>query len=137
VIEGRVHHVGWAVSDLGTATRALERMGYGPDPELPDCEDPQFKVMLRFLRPRDGGALVELVCPTGEASSVSGILARSGPGPYHLAYRVADLGAAEAGLRSLGFRQSTRRTLAPALGGRPIVFWHHPEVGLVELVEWP
>jgi methylmalonyl-CoA/ethylmalonyl-CoA epimerase len=129
--------VGWAVADLEPATRSFAALGYGLDPELPEREDPQFKVVLRFLRRPGGGDLIELVCPTGAGSSVSGVLARSGPGPYHIAYCVDRLDDAEPVLRSLGFRRSTQRTPAPALGNRPIVFWHSPAVGLVELIEWP
>ena len=88
------------------------------------------------MKPTGNGDLIELVCPTGQGSSVSGLLARTGPGPYHLAYCVENLDIARPEMKALGFRLSTKRTLAPALGNRPIEFWHSPTLGLVELIEW-
>lgn len=133
----RLHHVGWAVADIGTATEALEGLGYALEGTLPDTVDGSFGVKLRFLcRPTDP-VVVELVQPTRADSSVSALLARGGAGPYHLGYCVDDLKAAAQALRARQFRPATPRLRAPGLQMREIQFFHRRDTGLIELIQWP
>ena len=136
-LPGQLHHVGWAVARIENATQLLQNLGYESDPALPDQPDPEFGVALRFLRRAHDPVLLELVMPTRPDSIVSAWLERTGPGPYHLGYRVDDLELAAQHMRGLGFRPVTSRHPAPALAGRAIQFFRHPEVGLVELILWP
>ena len=138
MIQGlRLHHVGWAVADLGAATQALQELGYALDSTLSETVDDQFGVRLRFLgRPGDQ-VLVELVQPTRSDSSVSALLARGGAGPYHLGYCVDDLTAAAQALRAGRFRPATPRLCAPALQMHEIQFFHRRDTGLIELIQWP
>jgi methylmalonyl-CoA/ethylmalonyl-CoA epimerase len=136
-LPGQLHHVGWAVNRAEHAALTWRGLGYEPDPSLPDQPDPEFGVTLQFLRRPNDPVRLELVMPTRPDSVVAALLERSGPGPYHLGYRVDDLEAAARQLRGLGFRPVTRRHAAPALAGRLIQFFRHPAVGLVELIQWP
>ncbi len=133
----QLHHVGWAVENLDVPAAHFRALGYLPDPTLPDTVDPQFQVALRFLCRSEHEPLIELIAPAGPQSSVTAILKRSGPGPYHLGYRVADLAAAGAQLRAAGFVPITEAVPAPALGQRLIQFWRSSAAGLVELILWP
>jgi hypothetical protein len=133
----RLHHVGWAVANIGATTEALQALGYVSETTLPEMVDENFGVSLRFLcRPSDH-LLVELVQPTRADSSVSALLARGGAGPYHLGYCVDDLSAAALNLRAGRFRPTTPRLYAPALRMRQIQFFYRRDTGLIELVEWP
>jgi hypothetical protein len=133
----RLHHVGWAVADIGSAAQAFQELGYILDATLTDAVDATFGVRLRFLcRPADQ-VLLELVEPTREDSSVSALLGRSGAGPYHLGYCVADLAAAAQALRSHRFRPTTPRLRACGLQMREIQFFHRRDTGLIELIQWP
>lgn len=133
----RLHHVGWAVADLLCAAQGFEKMGYVLEPGLPDTVDENFGVSLRFLRLPGHDALIELVQPVREDSSVRSVLQRSGAGPYHLGFCVDDIAAAGAILRAAAFRPTTKRQPAPALGMREIQFFHRRDVGLIELIQWP
>ncbi len=131
------HHIGWAVADVESATALFSGLGYTLEASLPDRTDPNFQVTLRFLRPANEGLLIELVAPTAPGSSVSAILKRSGPGPYHLGFRVDDLDAAGAQLAQRGFLPLSQPHSAPAFAGRLIRFWRSPAIGLIELILWP
>ena len=131
------HHIGWAVADLNSATALFAQLGYELEPSLPDCHDPNFQVHLRFLHRPGDPTLIELIAPAAENSSVSALLKRSGPGPYHLGFRVAEMEPAEAQLRQLGFMPISPLQPAPALGNRLIRFWRHSSLGLIELILWP
>jgi methylmalonyl-CoA/ethylmalonyl-CoA epimerase len=136
-VDLRLHHVGWAVADMGAAAEAFQTLGYVAEATLPEAVDESFGVRLRFLcRPGDP-VLVELVQPTRADSSVSAVLARGGAGPYHLGYCVNDLAAAARKLRAGRFRPATSRHRAPALGMREIQFFHRGDTGLIELIQWP
>lgn len=136
-LPGQLHHIGWAVADAGHAVQLFRGLGYESEPTLPDRLDPDFGVELRFLRRAGDPVLIELVIPARSDAVVAALLARNGPGPYHLAYRVDDLAATAATLRETGFRPITPRRPAPALAGRDIQFFRHAQLGLVELIQWP
>ena len=131
------HHVGWAVADLEPATALFAELGYALEASLPDCLDPNFQVNLRFLSRPGDDVLIELIAPAGPNSSVSALVKRSGPGPYHLGFRAADMDSADAQLRKLGFMPISQLQAAPALGNRMIRFWRHQSLGLIELILWP
>jgi methylmalonyl-CoA/ethylmalonyl-CoA epimerase len=133
----RLHHVGWAVPNIGAATEAFAELGYSLESTLPDAEHAEFGVRLRFLcRPADS-VLVELVQPTRADSTVSAWLARAGAGPYHVGYCVDDLNAAAQALRARRFRPATARLRAPGLQMHEIQFFHRRDAGLIELIQWP
>ena len=80
---------------------------------------------------------MELVADLDEGGPVSRILEKNGPTPYHTCYAVDSLTDAVSTLRSSGYRPVTRAIPAVAFGERLVQFLHHPDSGLVELVEWP
>jgi hypothetical protein len=138
LIQGlRLHHVGWVVPDLESATDAFQNLGYVVENALPDALDSNFNVKLRFLRHSVETTLVELVQPANSGSKVSGLLERCGAGPYHLAYCVDDIKMAATALRAIEFRPATTSLRAPALGMREIQFFRRKDVGLIELIQWP
>ena len=49
-----------------------------------------------------GSSRIELLAPTGEDTPVGRFLAKRGPGMHHIAYEVADVGAALADLAAAG-----------------------------------
>ena len=93
-------------------------------------------VRVRLLRA--GGAAIELLAPLAADTPVARFLERRGPGLHHLAFRVDDLDAEIARLRSLGaiFVDDEPR---PGRGGSRVAFLHPRWTGgvLVELVAHP
>lgn len=128
----RFHHVGVAVPDMAAALEVyLDVLGCrrvaGP------IEVPSQRVRVCFVE-AGPGVLIELVEGLGEGSPVSGILERSGAGPYHLCFEVEDLDRALEALAARGCRRPMRFE-QPGHGLRRFAFLLTPDRQLVELCE--
>jgi methylmalonyl-CoA epimerase len=98
-VEGRgIHHLGVAVDDLDTALETYGRLFGGELEHRGTMEDQGVRAAV--LRIGDGR--VELLEPLGADTPVGRFLAKRGPGMHHVAYEVADLGAALAQLADAG-----------------------------------
>jgi methylmalonyl-CoA epimerase len=93
-----IHHLGVAVEDLEVAVSTYERL-FGAEVEH-RATVPDQGVEAASLRVGDGR--VELLEPLGADTPVGRFLASRGPGMHHVAYEVADVGAAISGLAEAG-----------------------------------
>jgi len=95
-------------------------------------------VKTRFFPVPGGMTTVEALEATGPDTPVGKFLASRGPGLHHIAFRVDDLDAELARLKSLGVRLIDEK---PRIGaeGKRIAFIHPKETGgvLIELCEAP
>jgi methylmalonyl-CoA/ethylmalonyl-CoA epimerase len=126
-----VHHVAFAVTDLDEALETYKRL-FGARIELRGRMDDQG-VEAAYLRVGDGR--VELVSALGEDTPVGRFLAKRGPGMHHVAYEVADVGAALRSLRAEGVEVIDPEP-RPGLGGHEVSFVHPDSVHgvLVEVI---
>lgn len=129
-----VDHVGIAVADLDAALAWYDdRFGIVVVHEETNEEQGVREAMLRV---GSGDTRIQLLAPLGPESPIARFLDRSGPGVHQVAYRVDDIEAASAHLRSKGMRllyDAPRRGTA----GSRVNFVHPRDAGgvLVELVE--
>src|ERR671932_2634187 len=93
-----IHHLGVAVADLDEAVNTYERV-FGARLEHRETV-PEQGVEAASLRV--GGGRVELLASLGEDTPVGKFLAKRGPGMHHVAYEVADVRGALAGLEREG-----------------------------------
>ena len=79
---------------------------------------------------------VELIRPLGDGGGVARFVERRGPGLHHVAYRVADVGAAMRALAAEGYAFTSAEPMT-GRGGHGVAFMHPRSAGgvLVELVE--
>lgn len=131
-----VDHVGVAVRDLD-ASVLWYRENFGMEVVHEEVNDDQgvHEAMLR-VAPGDDGPLIQLLAPSRPDSPIAAFLDRSGPGIQQIAYRVDDIEAVAATLRSRGLRvlyDEARR----GTGGSLVNFVHPKDAGgvLVELVQ--
>ena len=93
-----IHHLGVAVEDLDEALSTYERL-FGAELEhratVPDQGVEAAAVLV-------GEGRVELLEPLEGDTPVGRFLAKRGPGMHHVAYEVADVGAAVAHLTEAG-----------------------------------
>jgi methylmalonyl-CoA/ethylmalonyl-CoA epimerase len=89
-----IHHVGVAVVDLDEAVETYARL-FGGRIEHRARVDEQG---VEAASVRIGDSRVELLSALGDDSPVGKFLAARGPGMHHVAYEVADIGAALASL---------------------------------------
>jgi len=85
-----IHHLGVAVDNLDEALATYERL-FGAELEQRETV-PDQGVEAAALR--IGDDRVELLASLGEETPVGKFLAKRGPGMHHVAYEVADVGAA-------------------------------------------
>jgi methylmalonyl-CoA epimerase len=85
-----IHHLGVAVEDLDQALATYERL-FGARLEHRETV-PEQGVEAASLR--IGTGRVELLAALGDETPVGKFLAKRGPGMHHVAYEVADVGAA-------------------------------------------
>jgi methylmalonyl-CoA/ethylmalonyl-CoA epimerase len=133
-----IDHVGIAVADLDDAI-AFYRDTFGMVAVHEETNEEQGvrEAMVR-VGPAgdDSGAMIQLLAPIDETSTIAKFLDRNGPGLQQLACRVTDLEAVSAVLRGRGLRllyDEPRRGTAGSL----VNFVHPKDAGgvLVELVE--
>ncbi len=93
-----IHHVGVAVEDLDEAVRTYERLFGGRLEHRARVEEQGVDAASL----RVGESRVELLAALGEDTPVGRFLAKRGPGLHHVAYEVADIHAALAGLADAG-----------------------------------
>lgn len=129
----RLHHVAYAVSDIGGGIEGFETLGFAPVGGT--VEDGGRHCLIQFMG--DGqGSLVELVAPTDGQSPVAREVAkaRGKPHPYHICLEVGDIDGEVARLTERGLRPVTGIEPAPAIGNRRVCHLYGREVGLIELV---
>jgi len=114
-----VHHVAMAVEDLDEAVATYERL-FGARVELRGRMEDQG-VEAAYLRV--GSGRVELVAALGEDTPVGRFLAKRGPGMHHVAFEVADVGAAARRLAEGGADVLDAEPRA-GLGGHEVSFVH-------------
>ena len=93
-----IHHVGVAVENLDEAVRTYGRL-LGATLEHRERVEEQG---VEAASVRVGESRVELLAPLGDDTPVGRFLAKRGPGMHHIAYEVADIRAALAGLEKAG-----------------------------------
>jgi methylmalonyl-CoA epimerase len=127
----QVHHTGIVVADLDAAAASYVALGF---------DDPH-----RFAVPEQGieaitfscgDGFVELIAPTDPDGPIARFMAKRGEGVHHVAYRVDDIAAALAELKSRGVRLIDETPRSGAHGWQ--VAFIHPEAAngvLTELVQ--
>ena len=94
----RIYHLGYAVEDIGAASRFYEN-NFGTVPGEPEEVVEQGIIAVMF---RVGESRIELLQPTRPDSPVGEFLAKRGEGFHHVAFEVEDLRATLSGLKRNG-----------------------------------
>lgn len=127
-----VHHIGYLVEDITSAIGQFEQMGYTAQKEGVIRDDDRG-IDICFME--SGPLLVELISPAGEASTVSGMLQKKGPGPYHICYLSDDMDLDITALSQNGFMPIASPAPAVALQRKRVAFFFSKNAGIVELLE--
>jgi methylmalonyl-CoA epimerase len=85
-----IHHLGVAVDDLDTALSTYDRL-FGAELEHRETLEEQG---VEAASLRIGSDRVELLAALGDDTPVGKFLSKRGPGMHHVAFEVADVGAA-------------------------------------------
>jgi methylmalonyl-CoA epimerase len=118
-----IHHLGVAVEDLDEALSTYQRL-FGAELEH-RATVPDQGVEAATVRVGDGR--IELLEPLADDTPVGRFLAKRGPGMHHVAYEVADVGAAVALLAKEG-AELIDEAPRPGLFGLQVAFVHPDSV---------
>ncbi|HUR14889.1 MAG TPA: methylmalonyl-CoA epimerase [Mycobacteriales bacterium] len=129
-----IDHVGIAVADLDAAIAFYEK-AYGMRCAHVEVNEEQG-VREAMMEVGDSGSYVQLLAPLNPDTTIGRFLDKSGPGIQQMAYRVDDLDAVSAHLRSEGLRLLYDEPRTGTAGSR-VNFIHPKSAGgvLVELVQ--
>ena len=129
-----LHHVAIVVPSIADARPTWEGALGLRGGDVEHVADQRVNVLVLLA----GTQRIELVEPASDDSPVTKFIERSGGGLHHLAWRVADVGAAIAALVSQGVRMIDEAP-RPGSHGTRIAFVHPKATGgvLMELVEDP
>jgi methylmalonyl-CoA/ethylmalonyl-CoA epimerase len=128
----RIHHVAYVVGDIDAALERLAR-AFDVRPGIREVLDEQG---VEAVLCEPDGAAIELIRPLDPAGAIARFLEARGEGLHHVAFEVADLGAALTDLRARGAELIDERP-RPGLGGHLVAFVHPRSAGgvLTELVQ--
>jgi len=129
-----IDHVGVAVADMDQA-KAFYRDTFGMETVHEETNEEQG-VREAMVAVGDSGSCIQLLAPLDESSTIARFLDRHGPGMQQLAYRVTDLEAVSAVLRTRGLRLLYDAAKVGTAGSL-VNFVHPKDTGgvLIELVE--
>jgi len=129
----RIHHFGYAVSDLDGAIRVFSLLGYSLQGE--PYTDDRRRVKIALIQ--NGIDILELISPLTDGSPIDSILRRNGPICYHICYLSDDMSEDLNYLQKNGFIIIEERSDAPALSSdAKVVFLFHKVIGMIELVSF-
>lgn len=132
-----VDHVGVAVPDFDAAVEWYRaNLGFVNHHEEVNEEQGVREAMIGPAEPVEGGALVQILAPLNDESTIAKYLDKKGPGIQQYAVRVSDMDALMAHLKEQGTRVLYDEPKKGTAGSR-INFVHPKDAGgvLLELVE--
>ncbi len=124
-----VDHIGFAVRDIEAAIEFYSKTFDVRDWERISMPERHMSVAAT----RVGDTLLELIAPTSEDASFAKFLNERGPGVHHVAYRVDDIRAALAEVRSRGIQLIDEEPRAGL--HNTLVAFLHPKSTMGVLVE--
>ena len=125
-----LHHIGYTVADIAATAASFTHLGYHPGPVLFD-EDLQVEICYLTC---EGHDTIELIHQLNDASLETQLLQAHGVMPYHLAYEADDFDRACRDFDALGYRRLFDPVAVKALGGIRICYFHHSDIGYIELL---
>ena len=127
----KLHHVGYTVADIRVSAKRFALLGYQVGEVL---YDEGLNVELCYLT-KEEGTVIELVRQL-QSDSLEAELLRAGcVMPYHLGYEADAFDEACHELDAQGYRRLFHPVPVGVLGGKRICYFHHPDIGYVELLE--
>lgn len=127
----KLHHVGYTVADIRVSAKRFALLGYQVGEML---YDEGLNVELCYLTKEEGTA-IELVRQLQSDSLEAELLRAGGVMPYHLGYEADAFDEACHELDAQGYRRLFHPVSVGVLGGKRICYFHHPDIGYVELLE--
>lgn len=127
----KIHHIGYAVSDIAMSAESFEKLGYKYYSDI--VEDRERCVSIQFME--KDGYLIELIAPLNDKSQISSILKKVGSSPYHFCYEVQNIDSEIENLLISGYVLIEKPNEAVAIANKKVAFLFNKDIGIIELLE--
>lgn len=127
----KIHHIGYAVSDIKKSIRDFIDLGYNIEKDL--IIDEKRGVSIQFMI--SGEYRIELVMPLNDSSPISNVLKKKGIGPYHICYETNMIDKIADKFINNKFILIEKKSNAIAINNQNVIFLYKSNVGLIELLE--
>ena len=131
VIDGSVHHFGYATNDLAKSEELFQGLGYHACSDL--IEDLKLGVCVKFYSLKNNSVKVELITPIASAKNPLKPILKQRAGFYHIALVSGDF-LKTANLLKL--KSISDKMPAIAFEGAEIQFFVSKDTGIVELISY-
>jgi hypothetical protein len=131
MVDGSVHHFGYATQDIIKSEKLFQGLGYSACSDL--IEDLKIGVYVKFYSLMNNSIKVELIMPVASANNPLKSILKQRSGFYHIAlFSKNFLKTAN----SLKLRSISDKMPAVAFGGAEIQFFVSSDMGIIELISY-
>ena len=131
MIDLKIDHFGYAVSDIDRSLKIFLELGYEKISSIVIDEIRNVKIVFIKI----GNTKIELISPVNEKSPVIDYLKKNGNILYHICYETKNIIDSILELKKLKFRVIEKPSIAIAINSQRVAFLYHPYYGLLELLE--
>ena len=126
-----IHHTGYIVHNIQNAVEAMKLLNYKIVQDIIYDED--RNIYICFIK--NGNQLIELIEPKDESAVTYKLLAKTGPAPYHICYKVDNIEETCSSLKKEGFFPVSKIEKASPMGENcKVIFLYSQTIDLIELV---
>ena len=131
LIDGSVHHFGYATQDIAKSEKLFQGLGYYACSDL--IEDPKLGVCVKFYSLKNNSVKVELIMPITSAKNPLKPILKQRAGFYHLAFVSGNFPKTA---NSLKLKSISDKMPAIAFEGAEIQFFVSKDMGIIELISY-
>ncbi|ABM29608.1 VOC family protein [Nitratidesulfovibrio vulgaris] len=127
----KIHHIGYLVHSIEKAQIQFEELGFtNTTNQIHD----KFRGINILFMTKDGYT-IELISPAIENSVVSNLIKQYKNSPYHICYQSFNIAEDMQALKKNKYIKITEFEPAIALENKKVVFFVHPHLGMIEVID--
>lgn len=127
----KIHHIGYLVQNIEKAQKQFHQLGFTDQTQL--FHDELRGIYILFLE--KDGYTIELISPAREDSIVSNLIKQYKNSPYHICYESTHIDEDMKLLKENKYIRITALEPAIALKNKKVVFFVHPHLGMIEVID--
>ena len=127
----KIHHIGYLVQNIEKAQAQFKELGFTESTQL--FSDELRGIYIIFME--KDGYVIELISPSKDDSIVSNLIKTHKNSPYHICYESFNIDDDMKFLKRNKYIKITALETAIAFDNKKVVFFLHPYLGMIEVVD--
>ncbi|WP_288704770.1 VOC family protein [Bilophila wadsworthia] len=127
----KIHHIGYLVQNIEKAQAQFKELGFTESTQL--FSDELRGIYIIFME--KDGYVIEIISPSKDNSIVSNLIKTHKNSPYHICYESFNIDDDMKSLKRNKYIKITDLEPAIAFDNRKVVFFLHPYLGMIEVVD--